>query len=79
MKHGGFPRGALRLPVSSGPAPASSAGALSGRGLLGGVFAVLEFIRLSSAPRILRVECLPAGNAPLSGRSSLQGQGVSLP
>ena len=76
MKHDGFPKGALRLPVA--PVPGSSPGALSGRGLLNGVFAVLEFVRLSSVPRILNVECLPAGNAPLPGKGPVQGQGVSL-
>jgi hypothetical protein len=80
MKRGDFFGDALRFPVAPEPDATSnsSPGALGWRALLGGVFAVLEFVRLSSAPRILSVECLPAGNAPLPGKGSVQGQGVSL-
>ncbi|MDR2161735.1 MAG: hypothetical protein LBO77_06325 [Desulfovibrio sp.] len=54
--------------------------ACSGPGIiLPGLFTVLEYLRLSSAPRILGAECLPAGNALLSGPDHIQGQGVSIP
>jgi hypothetical protein len=81
MEHGSAFAPTLRLHGSADPArvPGRPGRHAPGRGLLRGLFAALEHVHLYSAPRILSAECLPAGNAPLSGKGHLQGQGVSLP
>jgi hypothetical protein len=81
MERGSALAGNLRFYVSADPdrVPGRPGRAVPGRGLLRGLCAVLEFVRLYSAPRILSVECLPAGKAPLAGTGPIQGRGVSLP
>jgi hypothetical protein len=78
MERGSALAGNLNLHVRAG-AGKTGPGAVFGRAFARGLLAVLEIIRLYSAPRILGVECLPAGNAPLSGKDHLQGQGVPIP
>ncbi|MDR1360446.1 MAG: hypothetical protein LBJ82_05625 [Deltaproteobacteria bacterium] len=77
MEHGRALAGELQLHVCADQGKAGRV--VSGRGLPRGLFAVLELVRLYSAPRILGVEFLPAGNVPLSGTDNSQGQGVSIP
>jgi hypothetical protein len=79
IKRGSALAGNLNLHVRAGAGKTGPGRAVSGRAFARGLLAVLEIIRLYSAPRILGVECLPAGNAPLSGKDHLQGQGVPIP